>query len=242
MQSPQACRLMDSGKSNHHAGSETLSSVTVIVPTHNRANSLLRCVSRMPADIELIVVDDGSTDHTPESMLRCMHPKLKYIRKANGGPASARNEGVRRSHGEVLIFTDDDCIPGDRWAHNLASRLLSEPPTIAGVGGRVLPLGGGWVSRYSTFHRILEPPTSCSYLVTANCAYRRSVLTRVGGFDETIRQAGGEDPDLSFRVRRAGYRLVYEPTAVVRHDYRESVLDFAKTFYRYGKGCAHVLD
>ncbi|MDG6950121.1 MAG: glycosyltransferase [Nitrososphaerota archaeon] len=222
-------------------GDGRLPSITVIVPTYNRADSLLRCVSRMPEDIELIVVDDGSTDHTPASMSRCKHPRLKYVRKVNGGPASARNEGVSHSHGEILIFTDDDCVPGDRWVHNLATWLLDEPPTTGGVGGRVLPLGRGWVSRYSTFHRVLEPPSSCSYLVTANCAYRRRVLLQVGGFDETIRFPGDEDPELSFRVRKAGYDLVYEPSAIVVHDYREGLLDFARTFYRYGKGCAHVM-
>ncbi len=215
--------------------------VTVVIPTFNRASSLERCIRALPSDVEVIVADDGSTDETALVSDRVSHPQLHFVRKGNGGPASARNLGIHHAHGDVVAFTDDDCVPAPRWPHQLAERLRSEPATVGGVGGAVLPLKDGWISRYSTFHRILEAPPSISYLVTANCAYRRAVLNMVGGFDETIRTPGGEDPELAFRVRKAGYTLVHEASAVVHHDYRESLLDFAKTFYRYGRGCARVV-
>lgn len=215
--------------------------VSVVIPTYNRADSLTRCLESLPWDVEVIVIDDGSTDHTPQVVQAVKHPRLRYIRKPNGGPASARNVGIRHAHGGVVAFTDDDCVPTPEWPHRLADRLLREPTSVGGVGGTVLPLKDGWVSRYSTFHRILEAPPSCSYVVTANCAYRCDVLDLVGGFNETIRRPGGEDPELAFRVRRVGYTLVHEPSAVVHHDYRESLSDFARTFYRYGRGCAHIV-
>jgi hypothetical protein len=62
----------------------------------------------------------------------------------------------------------------------------------------------------------------------------------VGGFDTRIKQPGGEDPCLSASIRARGYRLVFEPGATVLHEYRESITDFVRTFYRYGKGCAYV--
>lgn len=216
-------------------------STSVVIPTFNRAASLERCLRALPLDLEVVVVDDGSTDGTPGVPERVSHPRLRFIRKSNGGPATARNRGTRTATGSIIVFTDDDCVPSPGWPWPLVDRLSREPPSVGGVGGRVLPLGNGLVSRYSTFHRILEPPQSCSYLVTANCAYRREAFEAVGGFDESIRKPGGEDPDLAFRVRARGYGLAFEPSALVRHDYRENPLDLARTFYRYGKGCAHVV-
>lgn len=215
--------------------------VSVIIPTHNRARSLLRCLSALPKTVEVIVVDDGSTDGTAEAVSQISHPHLGYVRQDNGGPASARNAGMMVASGRYVVFTDDDCVPLEPWPWPLIQRLEREDSRVAGAGGRVLPLRQGVFSRYYTFHRILEPPGSCSYLVTANCAYRRDVLQEVGGFDIAIRHPGGEDPGLSMKVRAKGYGLVFEPAAVVLHDYRESLLNFVRTFYRYGKGCAHVM-
>ena len=215
--------------------------VSVVIPTFNRKQSLVRCLANMPRDVEVVVVDDGSTDGTAEAVKEIGHPHLVYVRRANGGPASARNTGIELASGDYVAFTDDDCLPIAPWPWPLVERLEQEGPQCAGVGGRVRPLKDGVISRYYTFHRILEPPDSCSYLVTANCVYWREVLLSVGGFDSRIRHPGGEDPCLSFDVRRLGYTLVFEPDAVVMHDYRESFSDFWKTFYRYGRGCAHVL-
>lgn len=215
--------------------------MSVVIPTFNRVAPLVRCIRALPTDVEIVVVDDGSSDGTAQIAGRVSHPNMCIVSKENGGPASSRNLGIRHAHGDVVAFTDDDCVPAPGWPHRLAERLRSEPTAVGGVGGTVLPLKDGWISRYSTFHHILEAPPSRSYLVTANCAYRREVLNLVGGFDETIKHPGGEDPELSFRVRKAGYTLAHEASAVVHHDYRESLTDFAKTFYRYGKGCARVV-
>lgn len=215
--------------------------LSVVIPTYNRGESLTRCLRALSPEVEVVVVDDGSSDETPHVPARVGHPRLRYIRQGNAGPASARNLGARVARGDILAFTDDDCVPSPGWTQALAVRLADEPDEVGGVGGRVLPVRRGLISRYSTFHRILEPPGSLSYLVTANCAYRREAFEAVGGFDEAIRKPGGEDPDLAFRVRAKGYRLAFEPSAVVHHDYRENPLDFARTFYRYGRGCAHVM-
>ena len=215
--------------------------VSVVIPTYNRKDSLLRCLASMPKDVEVIVVDDGSSDGTAEAIKHVTHLLLVYVRQTNAGPASARNAGIRAASGRYIVFTDDDCVPVEPWPRPLIERLEQEGQEVAGAGGRVLPLGDNLLSRYYTFHRILEPPESCSYLVTANCAYRRELLEMVGGFDPTIRAPGGEDPGLSIKVRSRGYRLVFEPRATVLHDYRPNLSNFVKTFYNYGKGCAHVM-
>lgn len=203
--------------------------------------SLSRCLASIPRNVETIVVNDGSTDDTESTVRGFGWDRLVYVKKPNGGPSSARNLGLRLATGSLVAFIDDDCEALGRWPWPLAERLSQEPLQVAGCGGRVLPYSDNVVSRYCTFHRILEPPASCSYLVTANCAFRRSALLEVNGFNEIIRRPGGEDPELSMRLRKAGYRFVFEPSAQIRHEYRASIVDFARTFHRYGRGCAHVL-
>ncbi len=215
--------------------------VSVVIPTFNRKRALLRNLAHQPTDVEVIVVDDGSTDGTEEVIARVSHPRLVYIRQPQAGPASARNRGVEVASGDYVVFTDDDCVPVEPWPWPLVRRLEQEDGLVAGVGGQVRPLHSGMFSRYYTFHRILEPPSSCSYLVTANCAYRKRVLFEVGGFDSQIKSAGGEDSGLSINVRTRGYRFMFEPRATVLHEYRESFRYFLHTFYRYGKGCGYVM-
>jgi mycofactocin glycosyltransferase len=215
--------------------------VTVVIPTFNRPASVLRCVSALSREIPVVVVDDGSSAPVAALLRELRRPHLTIARKRNGGPASARNLGVSLSKTELVAFTDDDCVPQGSWPQPLVDRLAREPPGVAGVGGRVMPLQGGLLSRYYTANRILEPPASCSYLVTANCAYRRSAILEAGGFDESLHLPGGEDPHLSRKVVSLGYSLRFEPRAVVRHEYREGLLDFATTFFRYGAGCGYVM-
>jgi glycosyltransferase involved in cell wall biosynthesis len=215
--------------------------VSIIIPTFNRKQSLVRCLKGISRDVEVVVVDDGSSDGTAEAIEQADHPNLKYIRQSNQGPAAARNAGISVASGNYIAFTDDDCVPEGTWPWPLVERIEQEGSKCGGVGGSVRPFNNNLLSRYYTFHRILEPPDSCSYLVTANCLFRRDVLQLVGGFDSRIVHPGGEDAGLSINVRAMGYSLAFEANAVVFHDYRTGLLDFLRTFYRYGKGCACVL-
>lgn len=219
--------------------------VGVVVATHNR-RSLLRgcldCLFRQTIPpTEIVIVDDGSEDGTPR-LLAGMRDRVRVIRnEVSRGPAAARNQGWRQASCEFIAFTDDDCEQADDWLHALGQRLDNAPPHIAGVGGRVLSAAPGAIGEYMTLFRILEPPSSLDYLVTANCIYRRAALQCVDGFDERVRQPGGEDPGLSLKLAKKGFSFEFKPNAVVRHHYRESALDFARTFFRYGKGCRLVM-
>jgi glycosyltransferase involved in cell wall biosynthesis len=221
--------------------SRTEMEATVVIPTFNRRLSLLRCLSRIPPGVPVVVVDDGSDDGTGGAVQGLDRPDLTYVGQENAGPAAARNAGLNRVETDVVAFTDDDCVPGDGWPAILVRHLEQASDRVAGVGGRVLPYKDGWISRYSTFHRILEPPQSRAYLVTANCCYRTKAVAEVGGFDPRLRHPGGEDTGLSRALRRRGYTFEFEPRAVVFHEYRESVTDFARIFFRYGEGCSRDL-
>ena len=225
--------------------------LSVVIPTYSRAEQLDRCLhallAQAVAPTEVIVVDDATPSGSTPAVLERWKDRPTSFRLhverllRNGGPARARNAGVKIATGTWVAFTDDDCEPEPGWVAALQCAASGAGAKVAGIGGRVLPATTGLVSEYMTMHRILEPPPSCSYLVTANCMYRRSVFESVGGFDERVRQPGGEDPGLSFMVTDAGHQLGFCPEAVVRHHYRESALDFLKTFYRYGRGVRLVV-
>ena len=211
---------------------------------------LSRCMAALANQslrgFEVILVDDGSMDDTPRTVMglrRELPLDLKSIRlPVARGPAHARNQGWRATRADFIAFTDDDCEPEPEWLARLVEALSHAAADIAGVGGRVMAAGDGLVSRYMSYHRVLEPPPSRAYLVTANCIYRRGALDEVGGFNPQVRSAGGEDPGLSFALRDRGYRFGFTERAVVRHHFREGLLGFVRTFYRYGKGYRLVMD
>lgn len=225
--------------------------VSVVVPTHNRSSSLARLLHslqrlKMKEDFEVVVVDDCSTDDTSEIADRwCGQDwgfEASYLRlKSNGGPAIARNFGVRAALGEFVAFTDDDCVVHPEWLSNLKGKMESHS-RIVGVGGRVLPQRTDVISQYSSFYRILEPPPNLAYLVTANCAYSRDAMIKVGGFETDISKPGGEDVGLSFRLISEGYRFAFAEDAIVYHDFRNNLLDFVRTFRNYGEGCRLVTE
>ena len=111
---------------------------------------------------------------------------------------------------------------------------------IIGVGGKVLPIRDDMISRYYSYYKILEPPSSLDYLVSANCCYFRDEVLDVGGFEEDIRKPGGEDVGLSFKLARKGWRFDKAEDAIIFHDYRSSVRDLGRTFWNYGQGCRRV--
>lgn len=211
--------------------------VSLVIPSYNRADSLrrlLRSLARIkqPAGgLEVIVVNDGSTDSTPtvaaEAGVTC-------ITQSNAGRTRARDRGWRSSTGEIVVFLDDDVVPEADAIDHLVKGL----ETADGVGARILPMSttqviqhymhvDGIVNHYIAGDRAL-------WLVTAAAAFRRDALERVGGFDLAFHQAG-EDVDLTLRMAESGSILKVEPRAVVYHDHRSRLRDLWGTCNRYGR-------
>src|SRR5262249_15556869 len=149
--------------------------------------------------------------------------------------AGARSLGVEAADADLVLFIDDDCVPDPGWI-----RALVEGPWEVGVGavgGRIVGVGEGtWVSRYCRYLRFNEfPPDDrpIRFVNTANAAYRREVLQALRGFEPAV-SGGGEDHEIAWRAVRLGYRLVYQPQAVVRHYHRETVPLLARTFWQRG--------
>lgn len=209
--------------------------VSVVVPTYKRLALLRRCLAALGAQdfdrsaYEIVVVDDaacaatrrlvegwgarnaGVGDHS-ERMLAL--PPVRYIPTSGAcGPAAARNAGWRAARGEIVAFTDDDCIPATTW---LRCGVAAFVDGVVGVSGQVIVPLSATPTDYEHTSAALER----SEFVTANCFYRRSALARIGGFDERFTVPWREDSDLFFTLLEHKSRLVYAPEAVVVHPVR----------------------
>lgn len=141
-------------------------------------------------------------------------PRLRYIPvTGTHGPAAARNVGWRAACGEIIAFTDDDCIPDRNW---LKAGVSAFADTIAGVRGRVIvPLPDR-----PTDYELNAAGLERGEFVTANCFYRRDALVAIGGFDERFTAAWREDSDLFFTLLECGSHFAYAPNAIVVHPIR----------------------
>ncbi len=204
--------------------------VSIVVPVRNRAADLRECVTSLlaldyPADrLEIIVVDDASDDDTLE-VVACL--PVRVVRQSRqSGPAACRNVGARVARGEILAFTDSDCVVDPDWLTSLVSYFSD--PQVGAIGGLIEPYSlESVIDRYEAVNASLymgrdegevRPNSRIPFLPTANLLVRRTIWQQVGGFDEDF--PIGEDVDLVWRVRDAGYRVRYVPRGRVRHKYR----------------------
>jgi GT2 family glycosyltransferase len=196
--------------------------VSVVVPTHNRVERLMRLLDALAAQdigerFEVVVVDDLSSDDTVIRLGRWSPVasfQLKILSsEINTGPAGARNRGWRGARGEVVAFVDDDCVPSTGWLGSLVAGLDSADIAV----GRTRP-PDDQLHLIGPFSSYLDIGHDQSFS-TCNIAYRRSVLEKLGGFDEAnFSWLNGEDTDLGLRSIKAGYRDIYVAEALVWHD------------------------
>jgi glycosyltransferase involved in cell wall biosynthesis len=219
--------------------------ISIIVPTYNRKVMLQRLLEsfgklQCPCPLEFIIVDDCSDDGiralVEDWKATINFADIKYHRlSSRSGPARARNAGISLSTGNILAFTDSDCMVDPLWVEQLYRHLTSRPE-YAGVGGRVLPLHDDIYSTYNTVFRCLEPPKHIEAVIGANCMFWKQPVIDAGMFDENFFHPGGEEIALCMKLWIKGYRFGFEEQAVVYHDYRQNLPDFIRTFYHYGVG------
>ena len=214
--------------------------LSVVVPTRNRSELLGRALRGLldqtasAETYEVVVIDDGSADATPQTVAAMEAPqsRLRYLRQENKGPAAARNLGLREARGQIVLFTGDDCLP-DR-------RLIEEHLRAHDGEGDVGVVG------YVTWHPELERTPFMAFLergaqfgfhqirdaknvpvwyfYTANCSVQRHWIEEAQGFDEDFKHAAFEDIELAYRMQKRGLRIVYRPEARTYH-YHETTLE-----------------
>jgi len=213
---------------------------SVVIPTRNRCATLATLLARVApqaeaAAAEVVVVDNGSTDGTPETLRQLeADGKLRIVFEPIPGATRARNAGARAARGEVVAFVDDDALPSDGWLTALLAPF--ENPRVAAAGGRVrLRFAGAlpawWDAALATYLAAYDLGPEPADLGARpwydsprglNLAVRRDALLAVGGFNLRLgpragRPSVGEESDLCFRLLARGHEIRYVPGAVVEH-------------------------
>lgn len=213
--------------------------ISVVVCTYNGSRTIARCCEELTRldypDYEIIVVDDGSTDHTASLVSQYA---VTLIQTENHGLSSARNTGANAATGEIVAYIDDDAWPDPHWLRYLA--LAFNSGEHAGVGGPNIapPTDGGTADAVANspggpIHVLLTDDVA-EHIPGCNMAFRRLALLAVGGFDPEFRVAG-DDVDLCWRIQEAGGILGFTPAAMVWHHRRPSTRAYLKQQWGYGK-------
>jgi GT2 family glycosyltransferase len=213
-----------------------------VIATYNRCSDLKKCIDSLSnltvKPYEIIVADSNSTDGTRR--LKDSYP-IRYISIDHKNRQVARNAGISVAEGEIMAFLDDDVVVDEEWLKWLLQPYSDS--NVGGVGGRVIPHGEpkdffhpvkhseiGKVRKNGMVLGNFDTPTpeqiEVDTLQGCNMSFKKELLLKIGGFDENFEgNCFRDDTDLCFRVRNLGYKLVYQPKALVWHMYKGRIAD-----------------
>lgn len=211
--------------------------VSVVIAAYDAERTLPAALAGCRAQdfagaVEIVVVDDGSRDRTRELADAA---GVRVVTQPNSGPAAARNRGWREARAPVVLFTDSDCVPRPDWVRRLAG-AIDDTYAVAGgsygIANRGRPLAEAIQAEIAWRHSRL--PESVEFAGSFNLGARRDALEAVGGFDEAFPAPSGEDNDLSYRLRDAGYAIRFVPEALVDHHHPEELGRYLREQSRHG--------
>lgn len=225
--------------------SQTIPFISIIIPVKNRSQDIRECLASLASldypkeKVEILVVNDGSTDST-EKVIQAFDVKTIQLPQSIGASAS-RNLAAKTAIGELLGFTDSDCVPHPHWLRDLSPYFNDERVGI--VGGYVSNFySQSSLDRYEAVKsslnmgpypfKVENGPSSTAYVPSCNLIIRKKAFVEAGGFQEDLKV--GEDVDLCWRTRRLGYHLLYVPRGEVKHKHRNDVLQMLKRRFDYG--------
>jgi O-antigen biosynthesis protein len=219
--------------------------VSVVVCSYNAERTMAPCLASLEKlnypDYEVIVVNDGSTDRTLEIAQSFSYCRI--ISQPNKGLSVARNVGAEAATGEIVAYTDSDCVADPDWLAYLVAKM--ETAQLAACGGPNFPPpedslvpAAVAVSPGGPTHVLISDDVA-EHIAGCNMAFRREVLLRLGGFDPVYR-AAGDDVDICWRFQDEGYVIGFSPAAVVWHFRRNTVRAYIGQQRGYGKAEALV--
>ena len=236
--------------------------ISLVVVTYNRAELLRKALRSLIGQVtegrftyEILVIDDGSQDHTTGAMVQEIAAladplPVRYVYKTGGGEGDARNRGVQESRGSWIAFSDDDQLAEPNWLLELyKAAQATGADCVDGSVHLILPepcpMELGWRARAVLGEKILSrtvgPYSNKDTIGAGNILIRKALFHQVGGFDITFRQS--VDTDFFWRVELGGFKTCYTPHAVVHHIIPESRLSPAYlrgVSLRIGVACARI--
>src|SRR5262245_37554412 len=245
-----ARRLLDAGIAHPDLGAwdgsgtfPGVGDVTFVIPVRDRHVELARCLAGLRDAPRVIVVDDCSADAAAVAAIASEHGAQVVHRPVNGGPGAARNTGLAAASTGLVAFLDSDCVPEPGWLDGLLPHFAD--PAVGAVAPRIVAhqAGAGWLARYegasSTLDMgarpsIVRPGARVSYVPGAALVVRKSAAG--AGFAEGM--FVGEDVDFVWRMSAAGWRVRYEPAAVMGHDHRVRLRAWFSRRRDYGTSAA----
>jgi succinoglycan biosynthesis protein ExoA len=217
--------------------------ITVVVPVLNGARFLPAMLAaigaqKYPGDVEIVAVDDGSTDSSSRILReRETAGGLRVIGGPCVGAAAAINRGIQAASHSLIAQVDQDVVIEQGWLEELVAAL--DDPSVAAAQGHYVAHGSAdiWsrvmaLDLRQRYARLRGRDTD--HVCTGNSVYRKSALLDIGLFDESL--GYGYDNDISYKLARQGYRLVIRPRATSVHRWREGLVDYARQQYGFGYG------
>jgi GT2 family glycosyltransferase len=220
-------------------------SISVVICAHDAADTIEESIAHASALdyplLDVVVVDDGSTDETAAIVAR--YPWVRLVQIPHSGLAVARNEGFRAASGELIAYLDSDAYPAPEWPYYLALGL--DAPNVGGVGGPNLPptcdpLAAHVVARSpgGPVHVLLSDDRA-EHVPGCNMAFWKGVLEEVGGFDPAYWVAG-DDVDVCWKLLDRQWQIGFHPAAMVWHHRRAGLRPYLRQQYAYGRSEALV--
>jgi glycosyltransferase involved in cell wall biosynthesis len=222
-------------------GCHKVYSVSVVIPCFNEERHIGACIDSVRRqeygmEFEIIAVDNGSTDNT----VRIIEGKnIALVSAARRGPAPAKNRGIERARGEILVFLDADCVAADGWLDRMIAPF--EDSSIGCVAGELVALKPETeLENFLIRKEHLSQSVNVShpflpYAATANAAYRREIFQLAGLFDEDL--FAGEDADMSWRMQlQTNYKLAFNAEAVAYHPQEKTLRDLFRQKVRHASG------
>ncbi len=210
-----------------------------MIPTFNGASRIGRCLDALLTQVagreaEILVVNDGSTDATADVVRS--YSGVRLITQTNAGPAAARNLGAAEACGEILLFTDDDCVPMPGWLDAMLEPFID--PAVVGAKGiyrtQQRSLAARFVQiEYEDKYRLMAGASSIDFIDTYSAAFVRARFLEMGGYDTSFPVACAEDVELSYRMSARGWVMKFAPAAVVSHTHPDTFSKYIKKKYKF---------
>ena len=216
---------------------------SVVVPAYNGAHFLPRCLASLQKQthprVEIIVVDDGSTDGTPDLV---QAPVRLLSTGGRKGAGAARNDGAKAAAGDVLFFTDADVVAPPEWIAK-ALKAREDKGVPCGGGGYAGPVREIFIQQFAHEELVWRRRHHRGYvetLVSNNLWCERELFLAKGGFPEAYRAASSEDMEFSWAVSR-DHKLWWDPDNGVFHDFADTVKGYLRQQIRFAKDAVPML-